>query len=86
MLTDGEPLKLSYQVLQVMQLAIADDHYFKGLLLLEPTGKVHVYPESSREIALQLASKTYMYTAETATGQLTGYSLTPTTDKVAYHI
>ncbi|KAG8241973.1 DUF1620 super [Homalodisca vitripennis] len=72
---DGDYLRLGFKLAQAILLPNADDTFLKGLLLLDTAGKLHIFPESCRKAAIQAASSTYLYTADTQTGQLTGYSL-----------
>lgn len=65
-----------------MLLANANEEFLKGLLLLDTKGGVHVYPESARQAAQQAAHNTYLYTADTQAGLLTGYSLAYSTAQV----
>uniref|UniRef100_A0A1B6KS38 ER membrane protein complex subunit 1 n=1 Tax=Graphocephala atropunctata TaxID=36148 RepID=A0A1B6KS38_9HEMI len=78
---DGKSLRLGYKLAQAVLLASVNEEFLKGLLLLDTTGKVHVYPESARQAAVQAATSTYLYTADTLSGQLTGYSLSYSSDQ-----
>lgn len=72
---DGGYKKLGFKLAQALLLANVNEEFLKGLLLLDKTGKVHVFPASAQQAAVQAAHNTYIYTADTNTGHLTGYSL-----------
>lgn len=74
--------QLTYKLAQAVLLANANEEFLKGLLLLDTKGGVHVYPESARQAAQQAAHNTYLYTADTQAGLLTGYSLAYSTAQV----
>ncbi|KAG8190034.1 hypothetical protein JTE90_000129 [Oedothorax gibbosus] len=63
---------LPFDVVQVMTVGSLD-HYLRGIFLLDSSLKVHVYPES-HDISRHKDSH-YMFTAQSGTGSLTGYSL-----------
>ncbi|KAF4519600.1 hypothetical protein B566_EDAN003767 [Ephemera danica] len=70
-----QEIKLGYKVHQVLQLPHPDENFLRGIILLDSEEQAHVFPENCVESALAVAGVSYLYTADTSTGLLTGYSL-----------
>ncbi|XP_043801911.1 ER membrane protein complex subunit 1 isoform X1 [Apis laboriosa] len=79
----GQPLdgliKLGYRIKQSMLLHVTTDDFLRGILIFDMRDKAHVYPEGATAIAASLAKNTYIFTANQATGILSGYSLSYST-------
>ncbi|KAK6629962.1 hypothetical protein RUM43_003783 [Polyplax serrata] len=72
----GPVIRLGIRVKQSLLLHLADEKFYKGIILLDENNKVHVYPESSTAIALSSPSSTFIYTVDAHTGTLEGFTLT----------
>ncbi|XP_012231716.1 ER membrane protein complex subunit 1 isoform X2 [Linepithema humile] len=86
----GQPLdglvKLGYKIKQSMLLHVATDDFLRGILILDARDKVHVYPDSATAVAASLGKSTYLFTADQATGILSGFSLSySTTQELIAH-
>ncbi|XP_054268217.1 ER membrane protein complex subunit 1 isoform X2 [Macrosteles quadrilineatus] len=69
------PEKLGYKLAQALLLPNVNQEFLKPLLLMDSAGVVHLYPALSQAAAGAVARSTYLYTADTNTGHLVGYSL-----------
>ncbi|XP_017021485.1 ER membrane protein complex subunit 1 isoform X1 [Drosophila kikkawai] len=67
--SEGGLLQLDYKVKQLSLLGETENDFVKGILLLDASNKVHVYPQH----ATSLADGLYLYTADVKTSELTGY-------------
>ncbi|XP_031634273.1 ER membrane protein complex subunit 1 isoform X2 [Contarinia nasturtii] len=72
---DGSPInggiiELSYQIRQVAVLQPGAD-FLRGILLLDNSNNVHVFPESAAETA----HGTYIYVSDANSGIVTGYNI-----------
>lgn len=65
-----------------MLLYVTTDDFLRGILIFDMRDKAHVYPEGATAIAASLAKNTYIFTANQATGMLSGYSLSYSTAQV----
>lgn len=72
-------IKLGYKVKQTLHLHQADEEFSKGIVLLDDQQNVHVFPESYKSSALSQSSKTFIFTADSKTGVLEGFSLAHST-------
>ncbi|XP_029161247.1 ER membrane protein complex subunit 1 isoform X2 [Nylanderia fulva] len=86
----GQPLdglvKLGYKIKQSMLLHVTSDDFLRGILILDVRDKVHVYPDSAITVAASLGKSTYLFTADQATGILSGFSLSySTTQELIAH-
>ncbi|KAL1121968.1 hypothetical protein AAG570_003376 [Ranatra chinensis] len=75
---NGYPLsgviELGYKVVQAILLPAADSEFIKGLVLLSSSGRVDVFPPSTKQMALATAPTIFMYTIDPATGIVSGYT------------
>lgn len=65
-----------------MLLHVTTDDFLRGILILDARDKIHVYPESATTIAASLGKNLYIFTADQATGVLSGFSLSYSTSQV----
>ncbi|XP_075213432.1 ER membrane protein complex subunit 1 isoform X2 [Lycorma delicatula] len=77
---NGQPLgeglvPLGYQVIQTSLLHATDEEFLKAVLLLDSNGKIHVYPKHIDSVVLQHAKSTFLFTANSDTGLIKGYTL-----------
>lgn len=86
----GQPLaepdgliRLGYKVKQSCLLHEANKEALRGILLLDNQDNLHVYPESTQSVAVEVADTTFIFTAEPSTGLLVGYSLALSTKQVS---
>lgn len=75
----GSVVKLGFKVKQSLLLHVSDEKFYKGIILLDEDNKVHVYPESSKTVALSNPSSIFIYTADAHTGILEGFTLSLST-------
>lgn len=68
-------IELGFKIKQSLQFHQIDENFYKGILLLDEDNNVHVYPESSKLVALKDPSSLYMYTANAASGVMEGFAL-----------
>nr|CAD7196530.1 unnamed protein product [Timema douglasi] len=68
-------VKLGFRIKQSSLLHQPNKESLRGVLLLDDTNNIHVFPESTREVAHNIAASTFLFTGET-NGTLTGYALT----------
>nr|NP_001287216.1 ER membrane protein complex subunit 1, isoform C [Drosophila melanogaster]NP_001287217.1 ER membrane protein complex subunit 1, isoform D [Drosophila melanogaster]AHN57215.1 ER membrane protein complex subunit 1, isoform C [Drosophila melanogaster]AHN57216.1 ER membrane protein complex subunit 1, isoform D [Drosophila melanogaster] len=66
---EGGLVQLDYRIKQLSLLGETEKDFLKGILLLDASNKVHVYPEH----AAPLADGMYLYTADLKTAELAGY-------------
>lgn len=66
--------KLPYNIKQVMLVPYEDESHLKALLILSKDEKVYIYPNSAREILKDHINSLYMYTIDTQSSILKGYS------------
>ncbi|KMZ02092.1 ER membrane protein complex subunit 1 isoform X2 [Drosophila simulans] len=67
--SEGGLVQLDYKIKQLSLLGETEKDFVKGILLLDASNKVHVYPEH----ATPLADGMYLYTADVKTAELDGY-------------
>ncbi|XP_033162526.1 ER membrane protein complex subunit 1 isoform X2 [Drosophila mauritiana] len=67
--SEGGLVQLDYKIKQLSLLGETEKDFVKGILLLDASNKVHVYPEH----ATSLADGMYLYTADVKTAELDGY-------------
>ncbi|SPP84058.1 ER membrane protein complex subunit 1 isoform X2 [Drosophila guanche] len=67
--TEGGLLQLDFKIKQLSLLAETEKDFVKGILILDASNKVHVYPQH----ATPLANGMYLYTADVKSAQLEGY-------------
>lgn len=68
-------VSLGYKVIQSSLLQATDDDFLKGVLLLDSSEALHVYPEQVKSVAVQHAKSTFLFTANADTGLIKGYTL-----------
>nr|CAD7428539.1 unnamed protein product [Timema monikensis] len=68
-------VKLGFRIKQSSLLHQPNKEFLRGVLLLDDSNNIHVFPESTREVAHNIAASTFLFTGET-NGTLTGYALT----------
>ncbi|EDV48192.2 ER membrane protein complex subunit 1 isoform X2 [Drosophila erecta] len=66
---EGGLVQLDYKIKQLSLLGETENDFVKGILLLDASNKVHVYPEH----ATPLADGMYLYTADVKSAELAGY-------------
>lgn len=71
----GGLIKLGYKVKQTFLLNQPNKEFLRGILLLDSQDNLHVYPESTRDVAASEAATTFIFTADSSSGLLAGYSL-----------
>lgn len=72
--------ELSFKVVQASSLPYLDDEYTRGLILLDSRLGVHTYPSGTSKTLVEHRDTQYLFTADPATGTLTGYSLRPSAE------
>lgn len=73
--------ELPYRVIQASTLPLLDNEYIRGLVLLDSNLKAHAYPSSTKSVLLKHRGTQYLFTANSETGVLTGYSFRPSTER-----
>ncbi|KZC03992.1 ER membrane protein complex subunit 1 [Dufourea novaeangliae] len=86
----GQPLdgliKVGYKIKQSILLHVTTDDFLRSILILDNRDKAHVYPESATAMAASLGKNMYIFTADQATGVLSGFSLSySTTQELIAH-
>ncbi|XP_017081981.2 ER membrane protein complex subunit 1 isoform X1 [Drosophila eugracilis] len=66
---EGGLINLDYKIKQLSLLGETEKDFVKGILLLDASNQVHVYPQH----ATPLADGMYLYTADVKTAELSGY-------------
>ncbi|XP_039231604.1 ER membrane protein complex subunit 1 isoform X1 [Drosophila yakuba] len=66
---EGGLVQLDYKIKQLSLLEETEKDFVKGILLIDASNKVHVYPEH----ATPLADGMYLYTADVKSAELSGY-------------
>ncbi|XP_039489830.1 ER membrane protein complex subunit 1 isoform X1 [Drosophila santomea] len=66
---EGGLVQLDYKIKQLSLLEETEKDFVKGILLMDSSNKVHVYPEH----ATPLADGMYLYTADVKSAELSGY-------------
>jgi hypothetical protein len=86
----GQPLagpdgliRLGYKVKQSFLLHEGNKESLRGILFLDNQDNLHVYPESSLSMAVEVAATTFIFTADPNSGLLVGYSLALSTKQVS---
>ncbi|BES94289.1 Protein of unknown function (DUF1620) [Nesidiocoris tenuis] len=69
----GGLIRMDNKMLQCLILPEPNEQYISGLMLLMAGGQVQFYPPSTEKVAVKLADKLYMYTADPTTGHFNGY-------------
>nr|CAD7589368.1 unnamed protein product [Timema genevievae] len=67
-------VKLGFRIKQSSLLHQPNKEFLRGVLLLDDSNNIHVFPESTREVAHNIAASTFLFTGEN-NGTLTGYTL-----------
>lgn len=71
---DGGLTLLDYEIKQSLLLPKENEEFIKGLLFVSKTDKVSFFPESTKEIALELHKSLYLFTVFSETGSVEGYA------------
>jgi hypothetical protein len=86
----GQPLaqadgliSLGYKVKQSFLLHEGGKESLRGILMLDSQDNLHVYPESAQSVAVAMATTSFIFTADSDTGLLAGYSLALSTEQVS---
>lgn len=69
---------LGIRVKQSLLLHQMDSNFYKGIVLLDENNRVFVYPESSKSVVLSNPSSIFIFTANTDSGILEGFTLATT--------
>uniref|UniRef100_A0A1B6DQ56 ER membrane protein complex subunit 1 n=1 Tax=Clastoptera arizonana TaxID=38151 RepID=A0A1B6DQ56_9HEMI len=78
---DGDMVRLGYHVKQTLLLHILSEDSLKGIVLIDDKNQVHIYPESTKSAVLEVAKSTYFFLADPSVGDLTGYTLSYSTNE-----
>lgn len=75
----GQPLyggltPLDYKIKQSILLPKENEEFIKGLIIVGESDQVNFFPESTRDVALQLHKSLYLFTVTAETGTLEGYA------------
>ncbi|XP_062611133.1 ER membrane protein complex subunit 1-like isoform X1 [Saccostrea cucullata] len=84
----GEPVDtppggqmLNYRIVQTSMVGELDDHFLRGILLLDPSDQVHVFPEKCSSVLRKTYKSQFMFVADRDTGFIYGYRTVPDREK-----
>nr|XP_022343072.1 ER membrane protein complex subunit 1-like isoform X1 [Crassostrea virginica] len=66
-------LMLSYKITQTSVLGDLDDHFLRGILLMDPNDQVHVFPQKCASVLKKTFRFQFMFVADRDTGFIRGY-------------
>lgn len=68
-------VRTNYKIDQALLMNKMNEEFLRPLLVLDEKQKVHVYPENATAICPEIAKQTFIFTANTDTGVLTGFTI-----------
>lgn len=84
----GEPVDtpptgqvLNYRITQTSMLGELDDHFLRGILLMDPDNQIHVFPGKCLSVLKKTFGSQYMFVADRETGFIKGYRTVPNQGK-----
>lgn len=71
--------RLNYKIKQAIMLPHEDKDHTKAVVVLSDRNEIYVYPQSATDILYEHAKTTYLFTADSVTGELQGFSFASST-------
>ncbi|XP_056008838.1 ER membrane protein complex subunit 1-like isoform X2 [Ostrea edulis] len=68
---------LNFRIVQAGMLGELDDHFLRGILLLDPNDQVHVFPEKCSSVLKRTYRSQFLFVADRDTGFINGYRTLP---------
>lgn len=77
-------VKTGSKIKQFMLLPKHNEEFLREVLLLDDNDQVHVYPKGNYAVIVDVAKQTFIFTADSKTGILKGYSLAYSNSEVIF--
>lgn len=71
--------RLNYKIKQAILLPYEDNDHTKAVVVLSESNQIYVYPQSAAHILHEHAKTTYLFAADSKTGELQGFGFTYST-------